>query len=369
MAMLPDFGTGLNEVVTTIRISGVPSHVTEADFNCWFMFAPGFERATLAPNKGPPGSPQAGWAKFNTVEEAQTAIMHLNGRQLTAEQSASGGVLSAEIAKKNFKPRNPLKQTFETRETHGVQPEIEVPSLLGLDQGWSSSWQQDQSASLVDVAQPSPSGAIPISTLFLWKLKQGTTEEQLSHMFSEYCTGFERMKFVEPTDAKWGMCFVKFLTVAHASTALQTISCLALPSNPAEALAVDYAKGELDQPKQAGHAASTGSQYRAPLALPVQPQAVPPRGNAPCDTMFVGNLAPSVSEDELANALTTLHGFERMKMVGEGTDKVMAFALFDSIQSCADAIQALHGNALPSAPTQAVLCQYSKNSLGKSTRI
>merc|ERR1711988_992039 len=92
--------------------------------------------------------------------------------------------------------------------------------------------------------------------------------------------------------------------------------------------------------------------------------AAPSRsGGAPCDTMYIGNLAVTVTEAELNGVLYSFDGFERAKFIGIGTDKAMAFALFDSAQSCEAAIHALHGNALPSSPYTALVCQYSKNSL------
>jgi len=38
----------LNPELTTIRVGGIPTHVSEAEFNCWFLCAPGFDQATLS---------------------------------------------------------------------------------------------------------------------------------------------------------------------------------------------------------------------------------------------------------------------------------------------------------------------------------
>jgi len=221
------------------------------------------------------------------------------------------------------------------------------------------------------------------STLYIWRLREGSSEEELHQFCTEYCPGFERLKYVPPTDGKWGMGFVKFASGAHANEALQTIRAYSLPSNPGEALQVDFAKADLDEPKRGG-APAYGALVPPPHAPPIgasvrQFSAMAPpavaasggggqRSNPPCDTMFVGSVAPHISEEEVGNALATCAGFERMKMVGEGTERVMVFALFDSVASCTSAIQQLDGNALPSAPYQAIACQYSKNSLGKISR-
>jgi len=353
-------------VVTTIRVSGVPVHVTEPDFNCWFLFADGFEQATLQPQQRPSPT-QSGWARFSTPEAAHAAINYLNGRPLTADMCPSlRGMshLSAEIAKKNFKPRNPMKQ-----------PAAQEPAWAAQEPMW-------QQAAPAGGPQ---SAASPCSTLFAYKLKEGCSEQELRQLCEEYCVGFERLKFVPPAEGRWGMCFLKFFSAALAETALQIVRSYALPSNPGEPLFADFAKADLDAPKRGGPGAvatwsAAGTSHMVPqhYAHAGFGVAIPPptmagggggqRPNAPCDTMFVGSVAPSVTEEEMSNAMSMFAGFERMKMVGEGTEKAMVFALFDSIQSCTAAIQGLHGQALPSAPYQAVTCQYSKNSLGKASR-
>lgn len=67
--------------VTTIKVLNVPTHTTEADFNSWFLCAPGFEVGTVIPSREP-GASQTGRAKFSSVEAAQGAINILNGRPL-----------------------------------------------------------------------------------------------------------------------------------------------------------------------------------------------------------------------------------------------------------------------------------------------
>lgn len=346
------------EAVTTIRVSGIPLHVSEPDFNCWFLFADGFEQATLQPSRVPSAT-QSGWARFTTPEAAHTAIMYLNGRPLTADMSPGsrgGCVLSAEMAKKNFKPRNPMKQPTAQEQVWGA----------------SEPWQQQM------LGAAPQSMASPCSTLFIYKLKEGCAEQELQQLGEAHCVGFERLKFVPPSEGKTGMCFLKFASAEQAESALQIIRGTSLMSNPGEALQADFAKADLDAPKR-GLGAAAAQMAPSPIGAsagfggyvvppPAMMAGAGPRASAPCDTMFVGSIAASVSEEEISNALAIFPGFERMKMVGEYTEKAMVFALFDSVPSCAAAIQGLAGQALPSAPYQAVTCQYAKNSLGKSSR-
>eukprot|EP00419_Tripos_fusus_P012999 CAMPEP_0172668894 /NCGR_PEP_ID=MMETSP1074-20121228/9342_1 /TAXON_ID=2916 /ORGANISM="Ceratium fusus, Strain PA161109" /LENGTH=401 /DNA_ID=CAMNT_0013485599 /DNA_START=12 /DNA_END=1217 /DNA_ORIENTATION=+ len=384
--LLDDSGTPVSEdgePIVTIRISGIPAHMSEPDFNCWFIFAPGFEQATLAPSKGK-GVAQAGWARFDSFDAAQAAMQHLNGMRLTADQYAAGAVLSAELARRNFKPRNPLKSaavgtiaptipigtipgiptivvsSSGTRRQEYDQPKHDSSSWSGGSNDWkSSSWKSGwaQPTSSAESEPGSESG----STLFIWKLHHENTEQELHQLCSEQCAGFERLKFVPPSNGKSGMCFVKFSSNDHASSALTILSNYALSSNPTEPLNIDFAKADLDTPKRTNMVVCPG------VATTVVVRE--PKLNPPCDTMFIAGLASSVNDEELSAALCTLPGFERMKLVNEGTEKAMAFAQFIDVQSCSDGIQALHGNALPSAATTALNCEFSKNSLGKHNRL
>ncbi|CAE8614994.1 unnamed protein product, partial [Polarella glacialis] len=177
---------------------------------------------------------------------------------------------------------------------------------------------------------------------------------------------------------KWGTCFAKFSSTAHARAAVKTLRWFSLSSNSEEGIQVDFAKNELDQPRGAAVSHSDGGMQRysgltsAPIIVnPPPPAVLPQRGSSggrhPCDTMFVGNLAPNATEDELGSALACCNGFEKLKFVGSG-DKVMAWAQFSSVAECAEAMEVLGGSALPSAPSHALSCEFAKNSLGKTAR-
>eukprot|EP00747_Dinoflagellata_sp_TGD_P123334 gnl/TRDRNA2_/TRDRNA2_173799_c5_seq3.p1 gnl/TRDRNA2_/TRDRNA2_173799_c5~~gnl/TRDRNA2_/TRDRNA2_173799_c5_seq3.p1 ORF type:complete len:391 (+),score=71.90 gnl/TRDRNA2_/TRDRNA2_173799_c5_seq3:174-1346(+) len=382
------------ERITTIRISGLPSHTREADFNCWFLFAADFEQATLAP-----GQQGCGWARFRTIEAAQAAIDYLNGLALTPDMSSEGVVLKAELANKNFKPRDPNRPTKRPRE----EPLPVVSAMQKLLSPHSSS------APSRDYHQgPRNGGASQSSTLFLRKLGEYATEEELMHLFESRCDGFERLKFVAATTDKDAMCFAKFQTVHHAEIAQASIDGYILHSCPSTPLQVEFAKNDLDMPKTQGkggsgkadahhgdgyskggsfhrqehdYGASQGRGYSTHHGSQQGYRAAPPpsRGaassvpmpkganNAPCDTMFMTQIFES-PEYEIEGALQTMPGFIRLKLINEGTDKCMAFALFDSVQAAAEGIEAFHGTSLPSAPHRAIMCDFAKNSLDKRSR-
>lgn len=406
--------------VTTIRVVGVPARTTHTEFNCWFLFAEGFQQAKLLPSRGPTGS-QLGWVRFETVADAQAAADYLNGRQLTQDQAPEAPVLAAEFAKSNFRPTGAARRTdapksfnppppaaFNPPPAAVLPPAAFNPPPLPVLPAAAYALPLRPPRPMIGRVEPAgmnppPPAVLPArstrcSTLFVGGLQANSseTEKELSDLVSQQCAGFERMKFrIHPRHG--GMAFAKFATADHAEAALQFLgSGVALPSNPGHALQVELARNELDQkpdmpsgaPQTALAALFEKLQPRPRTQLPVgiapPPAAVRPahlqqhqpretvlsqqEPAQPRDTLFVGRLPPTVTEDELSGVLTGLPGFLRAKLVGLGTAKPVAFVLFDSVEACAQALSELDGAALPSSPTHALACQFSKNSLDKRQR-
>jgi hypothetical protein len=365
------------EPVTTIRILNVPSYTNEADFNNWFLFAQGFEVATLAPSRGP-GSLQTGWVRFDSTEAAQWAIQHLDWRPLP--HCPEETTLKAEMANKNFKSANPSKKRPHPDEDvyggsasysrpHGPGGYV-VPPPRSLP---SSSVYTNGSAGLTGGGATAASGQYrPSSTLFIGKLSPDVAEEDFSQLFG-MCEGFERLKFVPPAEGKSGMVFAKFASSDYADKAIARVATYALPSDPSVPLQATFAKNDLDQPSTRGPVVPPAPPLPGYSTYDTQSALVSPMGSSsaggspPCDTMFIGNLAATTTEHELVSMLSMLSGYVRVKFVGESTQRPMAFVLFDSVNSCRAAISQLHGNGLPGAPNQALLCQFAKNSLDKPT--
>jgi len=350
----------MEEVITTIRISNIPSYTNEADFHHWFLFADGFEEAKIGPSNR--GNTQTGWAKFERQDQASTAIMWLDQR--TLKGCPEGSRLKVELAVKNLKPNNPYKRPHTDMQAQGYSPYA--------SQG----------------ANPNGGGAS--STLFVGKISPEVAEGDFHQLFG-LCEGFERLKYVPPSEGRGGMCFAKFSTPDHAEKARQTVSAFALPSNPHQPLQVTFARNDLDQPNVGGKGAgrmppapglggggfgdqgyenydqggfSTGGQ-QAPGGFSMGGQQAPGLGapSTVSDTMYIGGISTTITEASLVNALATLRGFVRVKFCGEGTAKPFALVLFNSKELCQAAIDQLQGMALPDAPDQALVCQFAKNSL------
>mmetsp|Transcript_116217 Transcript_116217/g.211447 ORF Transcript_116217/g.211447 Transcript_116217/m.211447 type:complete len:447 (-) Transcript_116217:48-1388(-) len=435
-----DLGGFDQQPVTTIRISNIPSHTNEADFNFWFLFAKGFQQGTLAPARGGAGT-QTGWARFASVEDAQVAMQTLDGRQLV--ESPEGGALAVEFAKKNFKPPNPMKKRPYEEDQSGYgqdqsgygqdqsgygqdqsgygqfDPKFDgsqygAASQLGAVQAQTQPASQaiaqydpsnfdptDYGAYLADLGKGVQGATLSIgagaagmnsgmnswtansnamtntnrssgsTTLFVGRLADTVTEEEMNQVFPSL-HGFERLKFVPPTDGKSGMCFAKFYTAETAEEALRVLSGYRLPSSPGTPLQVQFAKNDLDQPSGRGlgggpPAAATSAWGATTSPMQSALAAAPLRqgNNGECDTMFIGNLASMVTEHDLSRVLQAYPGFVRLKFVMG--PRPMAFALFDGVPNCQQAIDSMHGQALPTAPEQAMLCQFAKNSLDKPT--
>lgn len=376
------------ETVTTIRVVNVPSSTTEAEFNCWFIFADGFEQAQLKATRGY-GVSQLGWARFSSVEACQVAIQRLNGLKLSEHQSEENIVLSADMAKGNFRPNalgNKRPRYEEAPIQHMPVQQMPIYKMPLQQQAYTPAPAPYQSPPSWTSSAPAGGSG---STLVVGGLVPECTEDELYEFFGNRFHGFQKMKFIR-SGGKPGMCFVKFETYEHAFATYQAlgegIDCL--PSNPNVALRPEWAKNDLDVPRDAGGAQWAPSAPRAYVAAPPPPPqqvhwSPPPQQvhwNAPApqnaqvlaqtppgDTLFIGNLAAGVQEDELQNTLSGFAGYVRMKMSGQHNSPT-AFALFDSVHSCTDALSKLRGMALPSSPQQAMNCEFARNSLDKRSR-
>eukprot|EP00933_Yihiella_yeosuensis_P042112 TRINITY_DN3661_c0_g1_i1.p1 TRINITY_DN3661_c0_g1~~TRINITY_DN3661_c0_g1_i1.p1 ORF type:complete len:385 (+),score=108.00 TRINITY_DN3661_c0_g1_i1:70-1224(+) len=373
-----------NQPVTTIKVSNLPAHVTESEFNCWFIFAQGFEQATLAPSRGPQGQ-QSGWARFSTVDSAQQAAQYLNGASLSVDMSrGTSNVLEAVMANKNFKPKSQARQMQDQgyAQQWGGQDQWGGGYGGGYDMGKGYDGGKGYGGgkgcgggkgySGSQWGPPEGKGGgkgpgTPINTIFVWKLQPQVTEEELAGVIQQNCPGFERLKFVAPTqDGKLGQCFVKFDNAANAERGLYTLRGTSCPSSAGDLMQVNFAKSELDMPKGTGggpRGFSGASSWGPP------PPVATPRGeHLPCDTMYIGNIGAAVTEEELSGLLSYCPGFEKLKYVPSPQGKGTAFAQFQSPEGCREAMQALHNTTLPSAPGQTIACQFAKNSLGKTHR-
>lgn len=92
--------------------------------------------------------------------------------------------------------------------------------------------------------------------------------------------------------------------------------------------------------------------------------------NPPCDTLFVGNLPPHVSEEEIEGFFRNSIGnhFAACKVNRNASGRVSAFVQFVDIEAAKDAHATLQGKELPGSDRGPMRIQFSKNALGKRRR-
>lgn len=105
-----------------------------------------------------------------------------------------------------------------------------------------------------------------------------------------------------------------------------------------------------------------------PGMAPVAPQGFAPvsnhKDNPPCSTLFIGNLADSVSETELRGLFGAQPGFKQLKLMKNGRN-VTCFCDFDDLQTAMTVHTNMQGAVLTSSDRGGIRIQYSKNPLGK----
>ncbi|KAJ0076416.1 hypothetical protein Patl1_33477 [Pistacia atlantica] len=80
-------------------------------------------------------------------------------------------------------------------------------------------------------------------------------------------------------------------------------------------------------------------------------------GVQPCSTLFIANLGPNCTEDELKQALSLYPGFSLLKLRAKGGMPV-AFADFEEIEQASKAMEELQGTMLPSSDRGGMHIEY-----------
>ncbi|XP_039116135.1 protein WHI4 isoform X1 [Dioscorea cayenensis subsp. rotundata] len=84
----------------------------------------------------------------------------------------------------------------------------------------------------------------------------------------------------------------------------------------------------------------------------------------PCSTLFIANLGPTCTEDELKDALSKFPGFHTLKMRGKGGMPV-AFADFEDVESSTEAMNSLQGVLLESSDRGGLHLEYARSKMRK----
>ncbi|XP_020226982.1 uncharacterized protein LOC109808398 [Cajanus cajan] len=83
-----------------------------------------------------------------------------------------------------------------------------------------------------------------------------------------------------------------------------------------------------------------------------------------CSTLFIANLGPTCTEDELKQAFSVYTGFNMVKMRSRGGMPV-AFADFEEIDQAAKVLEELQGSLLPSSDRGGMHIEYARSKMRK----
>ncbi|XP_004510361.1 uncharacterized protein [Cicer arietinum] len=113
---------------------------------------------------------------------------------------------------------------------------------------------------------------------------------------------------------------------------------------------------------QSGDTAAVGSDSVAPVASEQHKKGGGDGG--PCSTLFIANLGPNCTEDELKQAFSVYAGFNLVKMRSRGGMPV-AFADFEEIDQAVKVMEELQGSLLPSSDRGGMHIEYARSRMRK----
>jgi len=87
------------------------------------------------------------------------------------------------------------------------------------------------------------------------------------------------------------------------------------------------------------------------------PSTFVPQNNPPCPTLFVANLGPACSEQELIDVFSSCAGFVKLKMQNK-LGAPVAFVDFKDANSSTEALNRLQGVILYSSPGEGIRLEY-----------
>lgn len=132
-------------------------------------------------------------------------------------------------------------------------------------------------------------------------------------------------------------------------------------------------KSNLSSSSSSSNVAGSGTISQADLSLlaRVPPPANPADQNPPCNTLYVGNLPPDATEQELRQLFSGQQGFRRLSFRNKNSNGnghgPMCFVEFEDVSFATRALAELYGSQLPRASASnkgGIRLSFSKNPLG-----
>lgn len=343
--------------------------MTEREFQNMFIFSPGFEAATLKiPTTNSSDSDEngnntsntrkqiIGFAKFRSRMEAMEAKDVLTGRKIDPEK---GCVLKAEMAKKNLHTKRGPSSNNSSHHLNALNSIERVASPTGLP------------FNHLNILKPrfDPFNTNPCSPL---------PQEILSPTEFPYDT-FADLESRPPFSSKkpnsrapgFGMNLKlsdrslpqmdSFLGGSLFSSGVDMNSF----SKRLNGLSINTSMAS-----SVNNTPSLLSPTYTPTPLPLNSTASVLRTansndqNPPCNTLYVGNLPMSTSEDELHKLFSSCIGFKRLCFRTKANSSPMCFVEFDDILCATQALNDLDGHPLSNSNNGGIRLSFSKNPLG-----
>lgn len=88
------------------------------------------------------------------------------------------------------------------------------------------------------------------------------------------------------------------------------------------------------------------------------------RTDGACSTLFIANLGPKCTEEELKQVLSLYEGFNSLKVRAQGGMPV-AFADFEKVEQATEAMEVLQGSSLPSSDRGGMHIEYARSKMRK----
>ncbi|KAI8880298.1 hypothetical protein K501DRAFT_225072 [Backusella circina FSU 941] len=362
------------EEITTIFVAGFPEDMQEREFQNMFMFCSGFEAAAL---KLPSSDDELdtsgrkqiiGFAKFFSRREALEALETLNGRRVDAEK---GSILKAEMAKKNLYTKRGLLNEHTKLSSYDAFHSIELHSPT---ESFSDFYNKMSMPDSTSIARSQSMDGRP--DLFikpsLSSYRFNPNKRTPPTSFSE---GLDYLSKSTPTND--GFQISSIFGSSNSNTISSTISSARTISPPPS---ISTGLSRLNEesyyhdparfhPLATSPTLSTPPSILSPthsyrsLGGMLSGSTNPADQNPPCNTLYVGNLPPDTSEEELRILFSRTLGYKRL-LFRNKSNGPMCFVEFEDTGYASQTLQDLQGHPLSNSIKGGIRLSFSKNPLG-----
>ncbi|RUO96212.1 hypothetical protein BC936DRAFT_142417 [Jimgerdemannia flammicorona] len=388
-----------NEEISTIFVVGFPDDMQEREFQNMFIFSPGFEAATLKiPSKDQdddlsvngvngngtnPRKQIIGFAKFRTRLEALEARDILSGRKVDAEK---GSVLKAEMAKKNLHTKRGLSNDQPTAQAFPIIPSSSIVGSTGKRFNSTSAYDAFYS---VPCAPALPSDLLSPDYSYDFYADMYAPGTPTTPVFNDspFTAAARAGSFDARHDSLGGLVSSARAPIGFNTAHRYSKGFLEIEDPPTHPLSylsksvpvhsergfnsVLFGNDDLAPTARFGSLSiNTGA---GPLPSPGLPSpSLPSPGfrppnpadqNPPCNTLYVGNLPPNTSEEELKQLFQRCVGYKRLCFRNKPNGP-MCFVEFEDVTCATQALNDLYGNPLSNSVKGGIRLSYSKNPLG-----